>query len=375
MSGAWAASVLDPDGRVPVAVLGATGLVGQHLVRRLAGHPTLRLHELVGSEGRAGRAYAESVDWSIDDRVPPEAAGLELLGLAGGDGGGGGAWRIVRRAGGPAAPLRSPIVLSALPAHVARDLEPALARRGHLVCTNASAHRMSPDVPLVVPEINAAALARVADQPWAASGGALVANPNCVVTGLALALAPIERAWGIRAGAVVTLQALSGAGLGGPSALALLGNVVPHIEGEEEKIERELRKVLGAELALAVAVNRVPVLDGHMAHVFLDLRRCASPADVRAALDGFERPAELGCVPSLPERPLVVRDEPDRPQPALDARAGDGMVVSVGRIRSAPPWDVALTLVVHNAIRGAAGACLANAELCVERGRVGVGAL
>ena len=252
-----------------------------------------------------------------------------------------------------------------------RNQEPALAEAGHVVCTNASAHRMSPFVPLLVPEVNQRALALVARQPWAGAGGALVANPNCMVTGLALALAPIERAWGIRAGAVVTLQSLSGAGLAGPAALALLGNVVPWIDGEEEKIQAELKKVLDSDLAMAVAVNRVPVVDGHTAHVFLDLKRRASPERVQCALRDFTPEPGLRALPTIPDRTLVVREEPDRPQPRLDAGAGDGMTVSVGRIRQAPPYDVALAVVVHNAIRGAAGACLANAELCVARGLVG----
>lgn len=340
------------DGRLPVAVLGATGLVGQHLVERLSRHPTLRLAEVMASGSRVGARYGASVEWVVSDRTPDEASLLELV--------------------GDTDQLRSPVVLSALPTRVATEVEPRLARAGRVVCTNASAHRLSPDVPLVVPEVNPDAVSEAARQPWSSCGGVLVANPNCVVTGIALALVAIERTWGIRSGAAVTLQAISGAGLAGPSALALSANVVPWIEGEEQKIESELRKVLDSDLSLAVTCNRVPVLDGHMAHLFLDLKRRASACDVEAALREFTPPPEIGGLPTLPERPLVIRSEPDRPQPRLDAGAGGGMSVSVGRIRRAAPYDVALTVVVHNAIRGAAGACLANAELCVARGMVGV---
>lgn len=203
------------DKRIPVAVLGATGIVGQHLVQRLETHPTLRLAEVVGSAKRASARYGAVVRWALGDEPPRPAADL----------------RILR----PDAKLTSPIVLSAVPARAARELEPRLASEGHLVCTNASEHRESPTVPLVIPEVNASALELCSAQEWADRGGAVVANPNCMVAGLALALTSIEREWGIRSGAVVTLQALSGAGLSGPSALAMTGNVIPWINGEEEK--------------------------------------------------------------------------------------------------------------------------------------------
>ena len=201
-------------------------------------------------------------------------------------------------------------------------------------------------------------------QPWREGGGALVANPNCVVVGLALACAPLARAFGIETATVVTLQAVSGGGLGGVGAVEVAGNVIPAIRGEEEKIGPELNKVLGAEIDVAVAVNRVPVLDGHTAHVFLRLGRRAAPGDALRALRDFRPPAAARALTTLPARSLVVRTEPDRPQPRLDADAAAGMAVSVGRIRAAPPpHDLAFVVVAHNGIRGAAGACLANAEL------------
>lgn len=332
---------------MPVAVLGATGLVGQRLLRMLDGHPLFRLAEVVGSEWRAGRNYVEATGWAIGGDPPGWASGLELL--------------------PPGAPLRSRVALSALPSGPAKETEPALARAGHVVCTNASAHRLRPDTPLVVPEVNAAAITGVAAQPWSESGGALVANPNCVVVALAMALAPIERAFGIESATVVTLQALSGAGLGGLNAVEVAGNVIPWIRGEEEKIGPELNKILEADIDVAVAVNRVPVLDGHTAHVFCRLRRPASHRDALDGLRHFRPSAPADTLPTLPTRPLVVRTEPDRPQPRLDADSAAGMAVTVGRIRPAPPpHDIALVVVAHNGIRGAAGACLANAELCVS---------
>ena len=338
-----------PDGRrIAVAVLGATGIVGQRLVRLLDGHPGFRLAEMVASERRVGRRYGDSVQWMLGGSPPSRAAALELL--------------------APGARLESPVVLSSVPSTAAREAELALAGQGHAVCTNASAHRMRPDTPLVVPEVNPEAIGTVSAQPWREHGGALVANPNCVVVGLAMACAPIERAFGIEAATVVTLQAISGAGLGGVGAMAVAGNVIPGIEGEEEKIGPELNKVLGARIEVAVAVNRVPVVDGHTAHVFLKLGHAASARDVTAVLKEFRPPSAAWTLPSLPVRPLVVRTEPDRPQPRLDADAANGMAVSVGRIRPAPPpHDVAFVVVAHNGVRGAAGACIANAELHVAR--------
>lgn len=330
--------------RVPVAVLGATGVVGQRLVALLEGHPGFRLAEVVASARRAGEPYGESVQWMPGGSPPRRAAELELL--------------------APGTPLRSPVVLSSLPSGAARAAEIALAGEGRAVCTNASAHRMRADVPLIVPEINPGAIETVAAQSWRGRGGGIVANPNCVVAGLAMACAPIERAFGIEAATVVTLQAISGAGLSGLGAMAVAGNVIPAISGEEEKIGPELNKVLGTGIEVSVAVNRVPVLDGHTAHVFLKLAQRAVPGDVAGALRDFRPPPAVRTLPSLPARPLIVRTEPDRPQPRLDADAAAGMAVTVGRIRPAPPpHDIALVVVAHNGVRGAAGACLANAEL------------
>ena len=337
---------LPANDRVPVAVLGATGIVGQRLVQLLVAHPTLRLAAVAASERHAGAAYGDVVDWSLGGDPPSEAACLPM--------------RV------PTEAPECPIVLSSLPGQVARRLELPLAEAGHIVCTNASAHRLRADVPLLVPEVNADAIRLAATQPWSSQGGCVVANPNCVVVGLALTLAPIQRAFGIESATVVTLQAISGAGLRGVGAVQIEGNAIPWIAGEEEKIGPELNKILATDLSVASSVNRVPVLDGHMANVFLKLESFAGPGDVARALADFRGPPSVSELPSLPERPLVVRSEPDRPQPRLDAGTAGGMAVTVGRIRVATPHDIAMTVVVHNGIRGAAGACLANAELCLE---------
>lgn len=339
------------DDRIPTAIVGATGIVGQRLANLLEAHPWFRLAEVAASDRSAGRRYGEAVAWLAGERPTAGAADLEVVGLD--------------------ARLRSPLVLSALPASVARETESALAQSGHVVCTNASAHRLDGTVPLVVPEVNPEAVDAARRQPWAGTGGALIANPNCVVAGLALALAPLHRVFGIEAVSVVTLQAVSGAGRNGVGAVAVVGNAIPWIPGEEEKLGPELRKILDCDLTVTAAVNRVPVLDGHLAHVFASLRHPASPRDAARVLRDFRAPAAASALPSTPARPLVVRSEPDRPQPRLDRDAGGGMAVSVGRVRRAgPPHDLALAVVSHNGVRGAAGACLANAELCLSAAAV-----
>jgi len=334
---------------IPVAVLGATGLVGQHLIRRLDGHPWFHVAEVVASDSRAGSLYGEAVSWMAGGTVPGSLAGLRLRSLD--------------------APLSSPVVLSALPADVARAVEPALAARGHFVSSNASAHRMDPEIPLIVPEVNAESVALVLGQAWAAAGGALVTNPNCVVSGLAPVLAHIDAQWPVTSLVVVTLQALSGAGLAGPSALAAQGNVIPFIAGEEEKIQAELSRIMGRPLQIETAVNRVPVVDGHLAHVFLEIGADIQPADLIRTMREAQAPHGVKGLPTVPLQTFRVLEDPSRPQPRLDLDVGSGMTIAVGRIRGGPR-RIALTVLSHNLVRGAAGACIANAELLVTRMRL-----
>jgi aspartate-semialdehyde dehydrogenase len=349
----------DGDARIPVAVLGATGAVGQRLVSLLAGHPLFVLAEVAASERSAGRPYADATRWILPGDVPEEARDL-----------------VVRPVD---ADFSSPVLLSGLDAAVADAIEPLQAGKGRLVVSNTKSFRMRPDVPLVIPEVNADHLALLDGQPWRPSGGGIVTNPNCSVVGLAMALAPLHRAFGVEAVAVTTMQALSGAGYPGVASLDAEGNVIPFIDGEEEKIEREPKKILGrleagrvvdADFPISVAVNRVPVRDGHTESVFLRLARKAPLADVRQALESFTGEPQRLRLPSAPPHPLAVREERDRPQPARDVEAGGGMTVTVGRLRPDPVYDVRFTLLVHNTVRGAAGAALLNAELLAATGRL-----
>lgn len=350
---------MEPNGKIGVAILGATGAVGQRMVSLLAGHPRFFLAEAAASERSAGKRYADATRWILPGDPPEEARDLVVLPVD--------------------AELTAPVVLSGLDAAVADTAEPLHASRGKLVISNTKSFRMREDVPLLIPEVNADHLALLDAQPWRARGGGIVTNPNCVVVGLAMALAPLHRAFGIEACTVTTLQALSGAGYPGVPSLDAQGNVIPFIEGEEEKVAREPGKILGrleggrvvpAAFPISVAVNRVAVREGHTESVFLKLGRRASLAEIREALEGFTgEPQRLG-LPSAPPRPIVVRDERDRPQPIRDVERDAGMTVTVGRLREDPFFDVRFTLLVHNTVRGAAGAALLNAELALATGRL-----
>ena len=347
--------------RIPVGVLGATGAVGQRFVQLLVGHPWFELAEVAGSARTAGRPYGEVAGWRLPGGVPEEARDL-----------------IVR---GPDDDLSSPILFSALPAEVAGETEERLARAGHAVFSNARSHRMAPDVPLIVPEVNADHAA-VLDRQRSERGwsGSLVTNPNCSTIHLVLALKPLQDAFGLDRVLATTLQAVSGAGYPGVPSLDMLDNVVPYIGGEEEKIESESRKILGgydpaggfaeAGLVLSATCTRVPVRDGHTESVSVGLRRPAELAEVADTLRAFAgQPQELG-LPSAPRQPVIVLDEPDRPQPVLDRDRERGMATVVGRLRPCPILGYKFVLLGHNTIRGAAGASILNAELLLAQGHL-----
>jgi aspartate-semialdehyde dehydrogenase len=338
-----------------VGIAGATGLVGQRLVARVTDHPWFRLAALGASERSSGSLYGEAAAWRLPGPIPPDAAGLVVRGCRPSDFDG------------------CDVVLSALDAAAAADLEPALARAGIAVVSNASALRMAPDVPLLVPEVNGAHLSALATR---GGRGFVVTNPNCSVTGLALALAPLHRAFGVRRVIVTTMQAASGAGLAGPRAIDLADNVIPFIPGEEEKIEAELGKLLGtagpsgftpAPIAVAAHCHRVPVLDGHLEAISVELEQRATPEAAVEALSSFRGDVASLGLPSAPERPIVVRREPDRPQTRLDRDEGNGMSVVVGRVRLCPVLTLRLVVLSHNMVRGAAGGALLNAELLAAR--------
>jgi len=338
-----------------VGIAGATGLVGQRLVTRVAEHPWFQLVAVGASERSSGGAYGGVTRWMLSDPIPEKAAGLVVTGCA------------------PADFAACDLVLSALDAKVALEVEPALAKDGIAVVSNSSALRMAPDVPLLVPEVNGDAVVRIAAR---AGSGFVVTNPNCSVTGLALALAPLDRAFGVRRVVVTTMQAVSGAGLSGPRAIELIDNVVPYIAGEEDKIEVELGKILGrataeafvpSEVVVSAHCHRVPTLDGHLEAVSVELAKPASPEDAMAALASFRGDIDGLMLPTAPRVPIVVRREPDRPQPRLDRDCGSGMSVVVGRVRACPVLTLRFVVLSHNMVRGASGGALLNAELLAAR--------
>ncbi|HVB54456.1 MAG TPA: aspartate-semialdehyde dehydrogenase [Candidatus Acidoferrales bacterium] len=347
--------------RFRVGVLGATGAVGQRLVQLLEDHPWFTVTEVVASERSAGRAYDEAVSWRLASRIPEEVAHLVVQPLS--------------------AELDCDLVLSALDSQVAGDAESALAAAGCPVISNARNHRLDEDVPLLIPEVNweHAAVLRHQRALRHFTTGLLATNPNCSAIGLTLALKPLQDAFGVAEVSVVTMQALSGAGITGVAAMTILDNVIPYVAGEEEKIETESLKILGgleserfvpADLRVSAQCNRVGVLDGHTEAVSVRLRTEATADQLRQAFAGFTSEPQRLQLPSAPPNPVLVVDGADRPQPQLDRGAAQGMAVSVGHLRPCPVLDWKFTLVVHNAIRGAAGAALLNAELLVAQGYI-----
>lgn len=344
--------------RIPVAVLGATGTVGQTFIRLLADHPTFQVAEVAASPRSAGRLYEDVVRWH-EGSCGTRVRGLTVLPV-------------------DPAMVTAPVVFSALDSSVAGEVEVAFARAGRTVLSNAKNHRMDDDVPLVIPEINADHLGLLDAQRRTRSwDGAIVANANCAATVAALALAPLEAAFGVRTAFVTTLQAVSGAGYPGVASLDILGNVIPEIGGEEEKIEEELGKILGrltantierADLAVSAHANRVAVHHGHTACLSVALRNQASPEDARRAFEEWRGDEVCVGLPSAPQRPVVLSDEPGRPQPIKDVDTGRGMSVVVGRVRADPVLDLRLVALGHNTIRGAAGGSVLNGEVMVERG-------
>ena len=340
-------------------VLGATGIVGQRLVKLLAEHPWFELTEVAASERSSGKTYVEAVRWHLETPVPAGARDLLVKGVE--------------------PTLNCDFVFSALDSSVAGPVEDGFARTGYPVVSNSKNHRMDADVPLLIPEVNSSHLDAIPVQQKnrGYDTGFIVTNPNCSTAGLVLVLKPLADAFGLERIFVVTLQAISGAGYPGVASIDIQGNVVPFISGEEEKMEAEPQKLLGkwdgrrfieAGLGISAHCNRVPVLDGHLECVSLGLKKIASLGEVREALQTFEVDEELASLPTALRHPVVVVDEENRPQPRRDVDAGAGMAAVVGRIRECPLHDVKLTLLSHNLVRGAAGAALLNAELLAARG-------
>ena len=347
------------DGRIPVAILGATGNVGQRFIQQLENHPWFRVAELVASERSAGKSYQAATDWRLGAKLPETIADLTVQGYD--------------------ADLQSPLAFSGLPGEVAGDIEQRLAKNGLAVLSNTSTHRMDPDVPMLIPEVNADHTAAIAVQKanrgWS---GFIATNPNCSTIHLVLALKPLHDAFGLDGVLVTTLQAVSGGGYPGVPSLDMIDNVVPYIGGEEEKIQSESMKLLGgysptggfsyADFVLSAHCNRVPVRDGHTECASVRLKQPATPQDAINAFESFRGlPQELG-LPSAPKQPVVVRYEDNRPQPILDRDTSDGMVSVVGRVRECPLLGLKFVVLGHNTVRGAAGASILNAELFREQG-------
>lgn len=344
--------------KIPVGVLGATGSVGQRFIRLLADHPWFRVTAVTASERSEGRPYAEAVRWAQSEPIPADVAALPVLPTA----------------VGPDVPL----VFSALDSTVAGPAETEFASAGVMVVSNAKNHRMDQDVPLLVPEVNAGHLALLEEQTFP-EGGGIITNPNCSTIGLVVPLHVLHRAFGVTKVHVVTLQAVSGAGIPGVSSMEILDNVVPYIGGEEDKMERETRKILGdlvqggvqeAEFTVSAQCTRVPVIDGHLEMVSIELEERVGPDEIRAVLSSFRaEPQELE-LPLAPKRPIHVLDQQDHPQPRLHRDLDGGMAVAVGRIRECPLLTVKMAVLSHNTVRGAAGGALLCAELAVAQGRV-----
>jgi aspartate-semialdehyde dehydrogenase len=349
------------NSRLPIGILGATGMVGQRFIQLLENHPWFEVAWLAASDRSSGKAYGEAAKWRLDTPLPD---------------------RIARMTVSPAEPQGAPnIIFAALDAAIAREMEPRFAAAGCAVISNSSAFRMASDVPLVIPEVNAEHLRLIERQATRSeSGGYMVTNPNCSAIGLVLALKPIEERFGIEQIFVTTMQAASGAGYPGVPSMDILGNVVPYIGSEEEKLEAETLKLLGrlesspagpavSPLAarISASCNRVPVEDGHTESVSIKLTRPATREQLLAAWAEF-RPLAGQALPFAPDQPVEFAPQDDRPQPRLDRNRGRGMAVTIGRLRPCGLLDWKFTLLSHNTIRGAAGAAILNAELLHAQG-------
>jgi aspartate-semialdehyde dehydrogenase len=343
----------------PIGILGATGMVGQRYIQLLENHPWFEVAWLAASDRSSGKPYGEAAKWRLDSPLPERIANMIVA---------------------PAEPEGAPkIIFASVDAPIARELEPRFAAAGCAVVSNSSAFRMAPNVPLVLPEVNADHLHLIEQQSWRKqSGGYIVTNSNCTVMGPVLALKPIAGRFGIEQIFAVSMQAVSGAGYPGVASMDILDNVVPYIPNEEEKMEEEMLKLLGkldghvvTPLAARVSAscNRVPVVDGHTVSISIKLGRPAAREEILAAWAEF-RPLAGQELPTAPEQPVQWTPQNDRPQPRLDRNRGNGMAVTVGRLRPCGLLDWKFTVLSHNTIRGAAGATILNAELLASQGKL-----
>ena len=345
--------------KYPIGILGATGMVGQRYIQLLENHPWFEITWLAASDRSSGKPYGEAAKWRLDTPLPERVAKMMVS---------------------PADPAGAPkIIFASVDAAFARELEPKFAEAGCAVLSNSSAFRMTPNVPLVIPEVNADHLHLIEEQPSRKqSGGYMVTNPNCSTIGLVMALKPIEERFGIEQIFVTTMQAVSGAGYPGVASMDILDNVVPYIGSEEEKMEAETLKLLGKlngphvdPLAARITAhcNRVPVVDGHTECVSIKLAKPATREELLAAWNEY-KPLAGKDLPFAPAQPVHFADQPDRPQPRLDRNREKGMAVTVGRLRPCSLLDWKFVLLSHNTVRGAAGATILNAELLASLGKL-----
>lgn len=347
--------------KLPVGILGATGVVGQRFIQMLEHHPWFEVAWLAASDRSEGKLYADAARWRLKTAIPSAVARMPVS---------------------PATPEAAPkIIFAALDASIAAELEPRFAEAGCAVVSNSSALRMQEDVPLVIPEVNGGHIKLIDIQNWRKkSGGYVVTNPNCSAIGLVLALAPLHQQFGLETVMAVTMQAISGAGYPGVASLDILGNVIPFIRNEEEKMEEETRKLLGqmngskvipGAFAMSAQCNRVAVEDGHTESVSIRLKKKAEPEEIIEAWNSYRSEPQELKLPSAPERPVVYLEASDRPQPRFDIDLGAGMTTTVGRLRPCGVLDWKFTVLSHNTIRGAAGAAVLNAELLKAKGYLG----
>ncbi len=340
--------------KYPVAILGATGTVGQKFVVLLQDHPFFEIKELVASERSAGRKYKETCRWKQDIFIPDKIGDM-----------------VVKSTDEK---LESLILFSGMDSSVAGPIEEIYAEKGHFVISNSGNHRLDEDVPIIIPEINPGHFDLIKTQPYK---GAIITNSNCSTMFLALALSPVYKTFGIKAVQVTTMQAISGAGYPGVSSIDIIGNVIPFISGEEEKMEIETLKILGklnngkiipADFDISAQCTRVPVFDGHTETVSIKLQKPAEPKEVKQVLSSFRGiPQELK-LPSAPKNPIIIFEEQDRPQPARDIWKNNGMSACIGRIRKCSVFDIKMVVLGHNTVRGAAGAAILNGETLIKLG-------
>ena len=347
--------------KIPVGILGATGVVGQRFIQMLEHHPWFEVAWLAASDRSEGKMYSDAARWRLKTPIPPAVAAMKVS---------------------PATPDGAPkIIFAALDSAIAAEMEPRFAEAGCAVVSNSSALRMQEDVPLVIPEVNGGHIKLIDIQAWRKkSGGYVVTNPNCSAIGLVLALAPLDQKFGLETVMAVTMQAVSGAGYPGVASLDILGNVIPFIKNEEEKMEEETKKLLGqmngkciipGSFAMSAQCNRVAVEDGHTESVSIRLKKKATAKEIIAAWNDYRSEPQELKLPSAPERPVIYLDAADRPQPRFDVDLGAGMTTAVGRLRPCGVLDWKFTVLSHNTIRGAAGAAVLNAELLKAKGYLG----